>query len=164
MNLAKEYRTISNLSGPLMMVEKVEDVSYDELAEIRLSNGERRRGRVLEIAEDKALVQVYEGSTGIDVNTTQIRFLGDVLKLPVSKDMLGRIFNGRGDPIDGGSPIIPETSLDVNGNPIDTDFTRRLIRKRYAAQPDGGSDSASGYSYQRTCQFCRRLRRNGYHI
>ena len=88
MNLAKEYRTISNLSGPLMMVEKVEDVSYDELAEIRLSNGERRRGRVLEIAEDKALVQVYEGSTGIDVNTTQIRFLGDVLSFLSPKTCL----------------------------------------------------------------------------
>ncbi len=131
MNLAKEYKTISNLSGPLMMVEKIEDVSYDELAEIRLANGERRRGRVLEIAEDKALVQVYEGSTGIDVNTTQIRFLGDVLKLPVSKDMLGRIFNGRGDPIDGGAPIIPEASLDVNGNPMNPfsrDFPSEFIQ------------------------------------
>ena len=118
MMLPKEYRTISNLSGPLMMVEKIEDVSYDELAEIRLASGERRRGRVLEIAEGKALVQVYEGSTGIDVNTTQIRFLGDVLKLPVSKDMLGRIFNGRGDPVDGGAPIIPDAYLDVNGNPM----------------------------------------------
>ncbi|HAH68869.1 MAG TPA: V-type ATP synthase subunit B, partial [Synergistaceae bacterium] len=116
--LPKEYRTISNLSGPLMMVDKIEDVSYDELAEIRLGSGERRRGRVLEISENKALVQVYEGSTGIDVNTTQIRFLGDVLKLPVSKDMLGRIFNGRGDPIDGGAPIIPDAYLDVNGNPM----------------------------------------------
>ena len=131
MNLAKEYKTISNLSGPLMMVEKVEDVSYDELAEIRLATGERRRGRVLEIAEDKALVQVYEGSTGIDVNTTQIRFLGDVLKLPVSKEMLGRIFNGRGDPIDGGAPIIPEASLDVNGNPMNPfsrDFPSEFIQ------------------------------------
>ena len=118
MMLPKEYRTISNLSGPLMMVDKIEDVSYDELAEIRLGSGERRRGRVLEISENKALVQVYEGSTGIDVNTTQIRFLGDVLKLPVSKDMLGRIFNGRGDPIDGGAPIIPDAYLDVNGNPM----------------------------------------------
>lgn len=118
MMLPKEYRTISNLSGPLMVVEKIEDVSYDELAEIRLGTGERRRGRVLEISETKALVQVYEGSTGIDVNSTQIRFLGDVLKLPVSKEMLGRIFNGRGDPVDGGAPIIPETHLDVNGNPM----------------------------------------------
>ncbi|MCE5202507.1 MAG: V-type ATP synthase subunit B [Synergistaceae bacterium] len=129
--LPKEYRTISNLAGPLMMVEKVEDVSYDELAEIRLANGERRRGRVLEIAEDKALVQVYEGSTGIDVETTQVRFLGDVLKLPVSKDMLGRIFNGRGDPIDGGAQIIADAYLDVNGNPINPysrDFPSEFIQ------------------------------------
>lgn len=131
MMLPKEYRTISNLAGPLMMVEKVEDVSYDELAEIRLANGERRRGRVLEIAEDKALVQVYEGSTGIDVETTQVRFLGDVLKLPVSKDMLGRIFNGRGDPIDGGAQIIADAYLDVNGNPINPysrDFPSEFIQ------------------------------------
>jgi V/A-type H+-transporting ATPase subunit B len=116
--LPKEYSTISNLSGPLMVVDKITDIRYDELAEIRLTSGERRRGRVLEISEDRALVQVYEGSTGIDADTTKIRFLGDVLKLPVSKSMLGRIFNGRGVPIDGGADIIPETSLDVNGNPM----------------------------------------------
>lgn len=118
MRLPEEYKTISNLSGPLMMVNKVKDVSYDELAEITLGSGEHRRGRVLEVDKDRALVQVYEGSSGIDVNTTEIRFLGDVLKLPVSKDMLGRIFNGRGDPIDGGPAIIPEAYLDVNGNPM----------------------------------------------
>ncbi|MGI6442282.1 MAG: V-type ATP synthase subunit B [Synergistaceae bacterium] len=116
--LPKEYRTICDLAGPLMLVEKVENVSYDELAEIRLATGEKRTGRVLEITEDRALVQVYEGSTGIDVESSQIRFLGDVLKLPVSDDMLGRVFNGRGDPIDGGAPIIPLDLLDVNGNPI----------------------------------------------
>ncbi|MDR1471246.1 MAG: V-type ATP synthase subunit B [Synergistaceae bacterium] len=116
--LPKEYSTISNLSGPLMVVEKINGVRYDELAEIRLSNGERRRGRVLEITEDRALVQVYEGSTGIDADTTKVRFLGDVLMLPVAKSMLGRIFNGRGAPIDGGADIIPETFLDVNGNPM----------------------------------------------
>lgn len=116
--LPKEYSTISNLSGPLMVVEKIDDVRYDELAEIRLTNGERRRGRVLEITEDRALVQVYEGSSGIDTDTTKIRFLGDVLTLPVAKSMLGRIFNGRGAPMDGGAEIIPETFLDVNGNPM----------------------------------------------
>lgn len=116
--LPKEYSSISNLSGPLMVVEKVADVMYDELAEIRLATGERRRGRVLEITEDRALVQVYEGSTGIDADTTKIRFLGDVLMLPVAKSMLGRIFNGRGAPIDGGADIIPEKALDVNGNPM----------------------------------------------
>ena len=116
--LPKEYSTISNLSGPLMVVDKITDVRYDELAEIRLTSGERRRGRVLEITEDRALVQVYEGSTGIDADTTKIRFLGDVLTLPVSKGMLGRIFNGRGVPIDGGADIIPDDRLDVNGNPM----------------------------------------------
>lgn len=118
MMLPKEYTTVSNLSGPLMVVEKIEDVRFDELVEIRLQTGERRKGRVLEISEDQALVQVYEGTTGIDADSTRVRFLGDVLKLPVSKDMLGRIFNGRGTPIDGGAGIIPETALDVNGNPI----------------------------------------------
>jgi V/A-type H+-transporting ATPase subunit B len=116
--LPKEYSTISNLSGPLMVVDKITDVRYDELAEIRLASGERRRGRVLEITEDRALVQVYEGSTGIDADTTKIRFLGDVLTLPVAKTMLGRIFNGRGVPMDGGADIIPERYLDVNGNPM----------------------------------------------
>ena len=116
--LPKEYSTVSNLSGPLMVVDKIADVKYDELAEIRLTNGERRRGKVLEISEDRALVQVYEGSTGIDADTTKVRFLGDVLTMPVAKSMLGRIFNGRGAPIDGGEDIIPETSLDVNGNPM----------------------------------------------
>ncbi len=131
MRLPEKYRTISNLSGPLMMVNKVQDVSYDELAEITLGDGEHRRGRVLEIDQDRALVQVYEGSSGIDVNSTEIRFLGDVLKLPVSKDMLGRIFNGRGDPIDGGAAIIPEAYLDVNGNPMNPfsrDFPSEFIQ------------------------------------
>ena len=131
MRLPEKYRTISNLSGPLMMVNKVHDVSYDELAEITLGDGEHRRGRVLEIDQDRALVQVYEGSSGIDVNSTEVSFLGDVLKLPVSKDMLGRIFNGRGDPIDGGPGIIPETYLDVNGNPMNPfsrDFPSEFIQ------------------------------------
>ncbi|MFR5881792.1 MAG: V-type ATP synthase subunit B, partial [Cloacibacillus evryensis] len=131
MRLPEKYRTISTLSGPLMMVNKVQDVSYDELAEITLGDGEHRRGRVLEIDQDRALVQVYEGSSDIDVNSTEVRFLGDVLKLPVSKDMLGRIFNGRGDPIDGGPGIIPETYLDVNGNPMNPfsrDFPSEFIQ------------------------------------
>ena len=118
MRLPEEYRTISNISGPLMMVDNIHDVSYDELAEITLSNGEHRRGRVLEIDSGMALVQVYEGSSGIDVESTSVRFIGDVLRLPVARSMLGRIFNGRGDPIDGGPAIIPEANPDVNGNPM----------------------------------------------
>ena len=114
-----------------MMVNKVNDVSFDELAEITLDDGEHRRGRVLEIDKDRALIQVYEGSSGIDVNSTKVRFLGDVLKLPVSKSMLGRIFNGRGDPIDGGPAIIPDSYLDVNGNPMNPfsrDFPSEFIQ------------------------------------
>nr|HPI98981.1 HAS-barrel domain-containing protein [Synergistales bacterium] len=102
--LPKEYRTISDLAGPLLVVKKTKDVRYDELVEIELSTGETRRGRVLEISSDQALVQVFEGTDGIDIDNTKIRFLGKVLMLPVAKDMLGRIFNGRGEPIDGGAP------------------------------------------------------------
>ncbi|MBQ4469453.1 MAG: V-type ATP synthase subunit B, partial [Synergistaceae bacterium] len=90
--LPREYRTISSISGPLMMVEKTTDVRYDELVEITLSSGEKRRGRVLEIESDRALVQVFEGTSGIENEDTKVRFLGKVLTLPVSRDMLGRVF------------------------------------------------------------------------
>ncbi|MFA0887511.1 MAG: V-type ATP synthase subunit B [Synergistales bacterium] len=129
--LPREYRTITNLSGPLLVVEKVNEVRYDELVEIELASGERRRGRVLEITTDKALVQVFEGTTGIDVESTKVRFLGKVLTLPVSRTMLGRIFNGRGEPLDGGTGVIPEALLDINGNPINPysrDFPSEFIQ------------------------------------
>ena len=129
--LPREYRTITNLSGPLLVVEKVNEVRYDELVEIELASGERRRGRVLEITTDKALVQVFEGTTGIDVESTKVRFLGTVLTLPVSRTMLGRIFNGRGEPLDGGTGVIPEALLDINGNPINPysrDFPSEFIQ------------------------------------
>ena len=87
--LPKEYRTISGLSGPLMMVENTSGVRYDELVEIELGNGEKRRGRVLEIESTRALVQVFEGTSGIDIADTKVRFIGKVLTLPVSRDMLG---------------------------------------------------------------------------
>jgi len=114
-----------------MMVEKVTDVRYDELVEIELSSGEKRRGRVLEVTSDMALVQVFEGTTGIDVKTTKATFLGKVLTLPVSRDILGRAFNGRGDPIDGGVPILPDKRLDVNGypmNPYSRDYPSEFIQ------------------------------------
>ncbi|WP_300523689.1 V-type ATP synthase subunit B [Aminiphilus sp.] len=129
--LPKEYRTVTNLSGPLMVVEKVNQVRYDELVEIELSGGERRRGRVLEITTDKALVQVFEGTTGIDLEETKVRFLGKVLTLPVSEQMLGRVFNGRGEPIDGGAQIIPKKRLDINGypmNPYSRDYPSEFIQ------------------------------------
>ncbi len=116
--MIKEYKTISGVSGPLIIVEKVTDVKYDELVEIQLGNGELRRGRVLEITTDKALVQVFEGTTGLDIESAKVRFLGKSLELPVSRDMLGRIFDGSGRPVDGGPEIIPEKRLDINGNPI----------------------------------------------
>jgi len=129
--LPKEYRTVTNLSGPLMVVEKVNQVRYDELVEIELSGGERRRGRVLEITTDKALVQVFEGTTGIDIEETKVRFLGKVLTLPVTEQMLGRVFNGRGEPIDGGAQIIPKKRLDINGypmNPYSRDYPSEFIQ------------------------------------
>ena len=129
--LPKEYRTISGLSGPLMMVENTSGVRYDELVEIELGNGEKRRGRVLEIESTRALVQVFEGTSGIDIADTKVRFIGKVLTLPVSRDMLGRVFNGRGDPIDGGAPLIAEKKLDINGmpmNPYSRDFPSEFIQ------------------------------------
>jgi V/A-type H+-transporting ATPase subunit B len=99
-------------------VDRVENVKYDELVEIELASGETRRGKVLETAKDRALIQVFEGTTGIDVHTTKVRFLGRGVELGVSTDMLGRVFNGFGDPIDGGPAIIPEEKIDINGSPI----------------------------------------------
>jgi V/A-type H+-transporting ATPase subunit B len=113
------------------MVEKTNSVMYDELVEIELGNGDIRRGRVLEIESDRALVQVFEGTSGIDIDSTKVRFLGKVLTLPVARDMLGRVFNGRGIPIDGGAPIIPEARLDINGvpiNPYSRDFPSEFIQ------------------------------------
>jgi V/A-type H+-transporting ATPase subunit B len=116
--MIKEYLTISDVAGPLIVVEKTIDVKYQELVEIELSSGEIRRGQVLEITEDKAVVQVFEGTTGIDVSNTKVRFLGKVIELPISLDVLGRIFDGSGRPIDDGPQIIAEKKLDINGNPI----------------------------------------------
>ncbi|MBQ7197205.1 MAG: V-type ATP synthase subunit B [Synergistaceae bacterium] len=129
--LPREYRTISSISGPLMMVEKTQDVRYDELVEITLGNGEKRRGRVLEIESDRALVQVFEGTSGIENEDTKVRFVGKVLTLPVARNMLGRVFNGRGAPIDGGAPLIAEQNLDINGmpmNPFSRDFPSEFIQ------------------------------------
>jgi len=114
----KEYKTITEVAGPLMMVRQVENVKYGELGEIELANGEIRRCRVLEINEDCALVQLFESSVGINVAESKVRFLGKGIELPVSLDMLGRVFDGLGKPIDGGPNIIPETRLDINGLPI----------------------------------------------
>lgn len=116
--MLKEYKTITEIVGPLMLVEKVEGVKYDELVEIEMQNGEMRRGKVLEINEDKALVQLFEGSSGINIKESKARFTGKSLELGVSEDMLGRVFDGLGRPKDGGPKIIADKKLDINGNPI----------------------------------------------
>ena len=114
----KEYRTIHEISGPLMVVEQVSGVTFDELAEIELTDGSVRRCKVLEVNGDKAVVQLFESSAGINLKDSKIRFLGHPLELAVSGDMLGRVFNGMGQPIDGGPDILPEKRLDINGQPI----------------------------------------------
>ncbi|WP_438315228.1 V-type ATP synthase subunit B [Candidatus Caldatribacterium sp. SIUC1] len=114
----KEFTTISEVAGPLLTVEQVEDARYMEIVEIELQDGTRRRGQVLMTSRGKALVQVFEGTEGIGIGQSKVRFLGRVMELPVSPDILGRIFSGSGVPIDGGPEIVPDARLDINGNPI----------------------------------------------
>ena len=116
--MPKEYRTIQEVAGPLMLVRGVEGVTYEELGEIELANGEIRRCRVLEIDGSNALVQLFENSAGINIANSKVRFLSRGIEFGVSPDMLGRIFDGMGRPMDGGPEIIPEKRLDINGQPI----------------------------------------------
>ena len=129
--MMKEYRTIHEVSGPLMVVEQVEGVTYDELAEIELSDGSVRRCKVLEVNGDKAVVQLFESSAGINLRDSKIRFLGHPLQLAVSGDMLGRVFNGMGRPIDGGPDILADEYRDINGlpmNPAARDYPNEFIQ------------------------------------
>ncbi|NLG87111.1 MAG: V-type ATP synthase subunit B [Firmicutes bacterium] len=116
--MPKEYRTIADIAGPLMLVQQVAGVKYDELVEIELMDGSTRRGQVLEVSGDTALVQVFEGTSGINLESAKVRFLGRGLELGVSLDILGRVFDGLGRPRDDGPRIIPEARLDINGYPI----------------------------------------------
>lgn len=116
--IAREYRTVRQITGPLMLVEGVEGVTYGELADIKRADGDIRRGRVLEVNGDKALVQVFEGTSGLAPQDVKIKFLGKGLEIGVSQDMLGRVFDGFGHPIDDGPSIIPEKYLNVNGDPM----------------------------------------------
>jgi V/A-type H+-transporting ATPase subunit B len=132
----KEYRTIYEVAGPLMLVKDVEGVTYDELAEIELPSGEIRRCKVLEVDGDNALVQLFESSSGINVEQSKVRFLGHSLELPVSEDMLGRVFSGMGEPIDGGPEIIPDKRIDINGvpmNPAARDYPDEFIQTGVSA-------------------------------
>ncbi|ESE31120.1 MAG: V-type ATP synthase subunit B [[Eubacterium] brachy] len=113
--MPKEYRTIKEVAGPLMLVEGVSGVTYDELGEIELVDGEVRRCKVLEVNGSNALVQLFDASTGINLSNSKVRFLGRSMELGVSEDMLGRVFNGLGTPIDDGPEILPEKRLNING-------------------------------------------------
>ena len=116
--MPKEYRTIKEVAGPLMLIEGVSDVTYDELGEIELVDGEIRRCKVLEVDGTNALVQLFDASTGINLSNSKVRFLGRSMELGVSEDMLGRVFNGLGNPIDGGPEILPEKRMNINGTPM----------------------------------------------
>jgi len=131
-----EYRTIQEVAGPLMLVRDVRDVAYNELGEIELESGEKRRCKVLEINGTNALVQLFESSTGINLSNSKIRFLGRQMELGVSIDMLGRIFDGLGRPIDNGPEIIPEKRMDVNGlpiNPVARNYPEEFIQTGISA-------------------------------
>ena len=117
-SVTKEYRTVKQIAGPLMLVEGVEGITYGELTEIKLSDGSTRRGRVLEVNGTRAMVQVFEGTSGLSPQDVKVKFLGKGMELGVSLDMLGRVFDGFGRPIDDGPAIIPEKYLNVNGNPM----------------------------------------------
>jgi V/A-type H+-transporting ATPase subunit B len=115
---AKEYLTISSIAGPLLVVEGIKDAAYGEIVEITGPNGEKRRGQVLDSYEGRAVVQVYEGTAGLDTKGTRVRFTGETVRFGVGLELLGRIFNGRGDPIDGGPRPLVEERRDVHGAPI----------------------------------------------
>jgi V/A-type H+-transporting ATPase subunit B len=129
--MIREYRTIQEVNGPLMMVSNVEGVTYDELGEIELPDGSVRRCKVLEVNGDNAVVQLFESSTGINLAQSKIRFLGHPLQLAVSDDMLGRVFNGMGHPIDGGPELLATERRDINGlpmNPAARDYPNEFIQ------------------------------------
>ncbi|MBO5480435.1 MAG: V-type ATP synthase subunit B [Clostridia bacterium] len=132
----KEYKTIREVVGPLMVVEGVEGVKYNELVDIVNVGGELRQGKVLEINRDKAVVQLFENSQGLQIKGAKARFLGHSQQLAVSEDMLGRVFDGMGNPRDGGAPIIPEKKMDINGEPINPaarDYPNEFIQTGISA-------------------------------
>lgn len=134
--MPKEYRTIEEVAGPLMLVRDVEDVKFDEIGEIELANGEKRRCRVLEIDGTNALVQLFENSAGINLSNSKVRFLGRSMQLGVSIDMLSRVFDGLGRPIDGGAGILPEKRMDINGlpmNPAARNYPQEFIQTGVSA-------------------------------
>ena len=134
--MLKEYRTIREITGPLLLVEEVEGVKYEELVEIELPGGEKRMGKVLEVDRDRALVQLFEGTSGVDVHESKVRFLAKGIELGLSGDILGRVFSGLGKPIDDGPRILAEVYRDINGNPINPfarDYPEEFIQTGLSA-------------------------------
>ena len=134
--MMKEYRTIAEISGPLMVVRQVEGATFDELVEIELADGSMRRGKVLEVNGDSAVVQLFEASAGINLANSKVRFLGHPLQLAVSRDMLGRVFNGMGRPIDDGPEILADEYRDINGlamNPAARAYPNEFIQTGISA-------------------------------
>ena len=189
--MPKEYRTIREVAGPLMMISDVEDVKYDELGEIELPNGETRRCKVLEVNGSNALVQLFESAAGINLANSKVRFLGRSMELPVSPDMLSRVFDGLGNPIDDGPALIPEKRMDVNGTPMNPACREKLsagiysnrrvrhrrsehtgkrskapdlLRFRSASRAAGGADRPSGDGKRQKRAVRRCLCRDGYHL
>ena len=129
--MQKEYQSLTSIAGPLIMVEGVEDIKYEELCEVKLPSGDTRRGKVLEANEGMAMVQMFENPQGMGTEGAKARFLGKTLEIPVSEEMLGRVFDGKGKPIDGGAEIIPEKKVDINGaplNPYSRDYPNDFIQ------------------------------------
>ncbi len=126
-----EYKNVVEVSGPLMVVEGITDVAYNEIAKIRLPSGEERLGQVLEVESDRAVIQVFAGTRGLDTKDTSVQFTGEVMKFGVSRELLGRVFNGVGEPIDDSPDIIPEERRNINGDPINPsarEFPREFIQ------------------------------------
>ena len=134
--MAKEYKTIREVVGPLMLVDHVEGVKYDELVKIKQANGEERIGKVLEVDKDKALVQLFDSAQGLKISSAKAVFLGHGIEIKLSPDILGRVFDGMGRPIDGGGEIIPEKVMDINGtplNPVARDYPNEFIETGISA-------------------------------
>lgn len=134
--MPKEYRTIEEVAGPLMLVKGVSGVNYNDLGEIELSSGEIRRCKVLEINGEDALVQLFDSAAGINLSNSKVRFLGKSMELGVSSDMLSRVFDGMGKPIDGGPEILPDKRMDINGlpmNPAARNYPQEFIQTGVSA-------------------------------
>lgn len=114
----REYRSVKKVAGPLIIVDGVEGVAFGEVVKIKTSTGEERTGQVLEAHETVAVIQVFEGTRGLDTHDTSVRFVGETMQLAVSADMIGRFFDGLGRPLDGGPEIISDDRIDINGSPI----------------------------------------------